>query len=108
QYASLLEDRSPVHRVRDAVVNYGKESLGYSVQGISSGYQFVENQYMVRGRYINTSDTEHTAKVVLISNKIMKEVFRDDEEPLGAYLDISGIRFQIVGVYGDHGGEREE
>ena len=108
QYASLLENRSPVHRVRDAVVNYGKESLGYSVQGISSGYQFVENQYMIRGRYINTSDTEHTAKVVLISNKIMKEVFREGEEPLGAYLDISGIRFQIVGVYGDQGGEREE
>jgi putative ABC transport system permease protein len=90
------------------VVTYGKETLGYSVQGISPGYQFVENQYLSEGRYINQKDEQNTAKVVLISNKIKNEIVGKGEDPLQDYLDISGIKFKIVGIYGDHGGEREE
>ncbi len=108
QFARQLEDRSPVFRVRDVVVNYKKETLGYSVQGIGSDYQFIENQFLSQGRYINPKDEQNTAKVVLVSNKIKKEVFPEGVDPLGEYLDISGIKFQIIGIYGDQGGEREE
>jgi len=108
QYISQLEDRSPLFRVNDVVVAYGKETLGYSVQGIGSGFQFIENQYMARGRYINPRDEQNRAKVAIISNKISNEIASEDEDPLQEYLDISGIKFQIVGVYKDQGGEREE
>ncbi len=108
QYAEQLEDRSPVFRVRDVVVNYKTETLGYSVQGIGSDYQFIENHFLSQGRYITPKDEHNTAKVVLISNKIKKEIFKEGENPLQEYLDISGIKFQIVGIYGDRGGEREE
>jgi putative ABC transport system permease protein len=108
QYLDILDQRSPVFRVTDVVVTYGKETLGYSVQGIGPGYQFVENQFLSEGRYINYRDVENTAKVVLISNKIKNEIAQDGEDPLQKHLDISGITFKIVGIYGDHGGEREE
>ncbi len=108
QYGGELEDRSPVYRVPNAVVAYGKENLGYSVQGVASGYQFIENQFLSEGRYINPMDVEASAKVVLISNKIKNEIAKNGEDLLQNYLDISGIKFQIIGVYGDQGGEREE
>lgn len=108
QYEAQLEDRSPLLRVRDVVVNYGKETLGYSVQGISPGYQFIENQFISQGRYINEKDEAQTAKVAVISNKIKREIAKEGDDLLREYLDISGIRFRIIGVYGDPGGEREE
>jgi putative ABC transport system permease protein len=108
QYTRQLEDRSPVFRVNDVVVTYDRETLGYSVQGVASGYQFIENQYLDQGRYINSRDEQNRAKVALISAKIRNEIVKEGEDPLQEYLDISGIKFKIVGVYGDQGGEREE
>ena len=108
QFIDELDHRSAIFRVRDALVNYKKESLGYSVQGISFGYQFIENQHMSAGRFINQMDEETTAKVAVISNKIRREVFDKDVDPVNEFLDINGIKFKIVGIYGDHAGDREE
>ncbi len=108
QFFNQIDHQSAVLRVRDASVNYKKESLGYSVQGVSSGYQFIENDFISQGRFINYSDDQNVAKVALISNKIKREIFNNNENPLNEFLDISGMKFRIVGVYGDAGGEREE
>ncbi|MBT8313477.1 MAG: ABC transporter permease, partial [Maribacter sp.] len=108
RYSDELKDKSAMYRVRNALVNYKKESVGYSVQGINAGFQFIENQYISQGRFINYKDDENVSKVAVISNTIKKEIFKKDEDPLNEYLDISGIKFKVVGVYGDMGGEREE
>ena len=108
RYSDELKDNSAMYRVRNALVNYKKESVGYSVQGINAGFQFIENQYISQGRFINYQDDENVSKVAVISNTIKKEIFKNDEDPLNEYLDISGIKFKVVGVYGDMGGEREE
>ncbi|WP_411030096.1 ABC transporter permease [Spongiimicrobium sp. 3-5] len=107
RFADDLDKKSAVFRIRDVFVSYKGESIGYPVQGVSPGYQFIENDYMSQGRFINELDEEKVAKIVIISNKIKREYF-GDENPLEEYLDISGIKFKIVGVYGDPGGEREE
>jgi putative ABC transport system permease protein len=108
QFSDNIDKHSPVIRVRDATVNYKRESVGYSVNGVSAGFQFIENAFISQGRYINQKDEESAAKIVIISNKIKREIFKNNENPLEESLDISGLKFSIVGVYGDAGGEREE
>jgi putative ABC transport system permease protein len=108
KFSEVLKDKSANLFVGGALVNYKKESVGYSVQGVHDGFQFVENQYMSQGRYINHQDHMNVSKVAVISNTIKREIFKDSEDPLNEYLDISGIKFKIVGVYGDMGGERGE
>lgn len=108
EFAPDLEFGSPVFRVRDVTINYKNETLGYSLQGISYEYQFIENEFLSEGRFINYSDEINAAKVALISNKMKREVVKEGENPLDEYLDISGIKFKIIGIYGDAGGEREE
>ena len=107
-YADELQDRSPIFRIRSVFVNFGRETLGYPVQGIAPGYQFIENQFITEGRYIDQKDLENAAKVVIISNKIRREIVGKDGDILQKFLDVSGIKFKIIGVYGDKGGEREE
>ena len=108
RFSDELKDKSARFLVRNALVNYKKESVGYSVQGIDPGYQFIENQYMSQGRFINYQDHKNASKVAVISNTIKKEIFKNGEDPMSEYLDVSGIKFKIIGVYGDMGGEREE
>jgi putative ABC transport system permease protein len=108
RFAERLDHKSPQFRVRNVTVKYKKELGNYSVQGVSPEFQQIENQFISKGRYINYRDEERVAKVVVISNKIWRELLIGIEDPIGEFLEIGGINFQIIGVYGDKGGDREE
>ncbi|EAR15938.1 MULTISPECIES: ABC transporter permease [Robiginitalea] len=102
-----IERESPRLFVRDVSVNYGNEALVYGIHGVASGFQFIENAKMSQGRFINLTDIESTAKVVVIGDKIRKDVFGHLETPIGEYIEFSGLPFKIVGVYKELR-EREE
>lgn len=108
KYADELEHKSPNFRVFNASVNYKKESGAYSVQGVSPEYQHIENQFMSSGRFLNYKDHESVSKVAVISNKVHKELMQSEENPIGQELKIADLSFQVIGVYGDKGGDREE
>tara|TARA_R110001583_G_scaffold6491_4_gene32775 strand:- start:14008 stop:15255 length:1248 start_codon:yes stop_codon:yes gene_type:complete len=107
-YKNELEYKSDLYRVRGIPVNYKNESVSYGVDGVSPNYQQIENQKILLGRYINYADLNSKEKVIVISNKIKKELLPNVQNPLDEYLQISGINFKIIGVYMDEGGEREE
>ena len=102
-----IEFRSPRIFVRDVTVNYGNDDLGYGVRGVSAQFQQIENAKMSAGRFINHTDEVNSAKVAVIGNKIRKDVFKDVENPLGEFIDISGIPFKIIGFFSEQE-EREE
>ncbi len=106
-FGDVIENKSPRNFVRDITVNYGKEALIYSVQGVSSQFQFIENVAMSEGRFINYLDETNTGKVAIIGNKIKRDVFTEVDSPVGELIDISGIPFKIIGVFGEQE-EREE
>ncbi|MGB5553590.1 MAG: ABC transporter permease [Flavobacteriaceae bacterium] len=108
KYSDALEYKSPQFRVFNASVNYKKESGAYSVQGISPEYQFIENEFISQGRFLNYKDHESVSKVAVISNKIHRELLHNEENPVGRELKIADLYFQIIGVYGDKGGDMEE
>jgi putative ABC transport system permease protein len=108
KYQDQLEYKSPNFRVFNASINYKKESGAYSVQGISPEYQFIENEFISQGRFLNYKDHESVSKVAVISNKIRKELLQNEKEPIGQEVKIADLSFQIIGVYGDKGGDREE
>ena len=104
----LIEHKSSRMFVRGVTVNYGKESLVYSIQGVSHKYQFIENASMIEGRFLNYYDQNSTAKVAVIGKKIRTDVFNTVDTPLGEYIEVSGIPFKIIGVFKDHRDREEE
>ena len=107
-YKDEIEYKSDLFRVRGATINYKEESVSYGIHGISPNYQQIENQSIIQGRYINYADIQSKNKVIVISEKIQKELLKNVENPLDIYIQLSGINFKIIGVYTDAGGEREE
>lgn len=51
------------------------------------------------GRFINDDDIEHERKICVIGERTQKELFEEDENPLGEYIRIDNIYFQVVGVH---------
>ncbi len=108
KYRDDLEYKSSIFRIWGGLVTYKKESGTYRVEGVWPDYQFLENASMVSGRYINATDQSNYGKVVVIGNKVKNDLFKNGEDPLGKFVEVSGINFKVVGVYSDPGGEREE
>lgn len=103
-----LEHRSSIFRIWSGLVTYKNESGSYQVEGAWPDYQFLENAGMLQGRFLNYSDHDNFEKVVVLGHKVKQDLFKDGEDPLGKYVQISKINFKVVGIYTDPGGEREE
>lgn len=108
KYEDELEYKSSVFNLWGGLVNYKKESGSYRVEGVYPDYQFLENASMLSGRFVNYNDHQNHEKVVVIGNKVMTDLFKSREDPLGKYVQLSNINFKVIGVFSDPGGEREE
>ena len=108
-FKDQIEYKSGIFRVQwGTTINYKKESVSYGIQGVHPNFQQIENQGMLSGRFINQSDLDRQTKVIVISNKVAKELLKGVDDPLEEYVQINGINFKVIGVYSDPGGEREE
>lgn len=107
KYEDDIEFKSSVYRIWSGTLNYGNESGSYRVEGVYPDYQFLENENLVAGRYINYDDQRLKSKIMVIGNKVQQDLFAG-KSAVGEYVQINGINFKVVGVYSDPGGEREE
>lgn len=103
-----IELKSPRIFLRNVSVNYGNEALVYAVQGVSYQFQQIENATISDGRFISYKDVAGTAKVAVIGDKIAQDVFHDLDTPVGAFIDISGIPFKIIGTFTETEDREEE
>ena len=51
------------------------------------------------GRFINEEDIKYSRKVCVIGEKTKTELFEKDENPIGQYIRIDNIYFQVIGVH---------
>ncbi|MFV8280237.1 ABC transporter permease [Christiangramia marina] len=106
-YGDKLDKSASLYQQWGQVLTYGKESGSYQVYGSFPSYQVLENNTLTTGRFINIPDLDNSEKNMVIGQRIKLDLFKD-EDPIGKYVQVSGVNFKIVGVYTDPGGEREE
>jgi putative ABC transport system permease protein len=107
KYTDNIEYKTSIYSVWRGQLVYNGEYGNYRVEGAYPDQQFIENQHMVSGRFINNNDVNQLEKVAIIGNQIKQDLFKKIN-PVGEYVQISGINFKVVGVYSDPGGKREE
>lgn len=59
----------------------------------------VEPFNMTQGRFINEIDIRETRKVCVIGPDVAEVLFKHGEDPLGEYIRVSGVYFQVIGVF---------
>jgi putative ABC transport system permease protein len=88
-------------------ISYKKEYGNYDIIACHPGYGYYETLDILNGRWINDEDINEFRKVVIISTIVRDALFKGGEEPLGKFIDVSGIPFKVVGVFTDVGGDRD-
>jgi putative ABC transport system permease protein len=88
-------------------ISYKSKKGTAEVRSVHPDHAYIENTVIHEGRYINRTDIENHTKVACIGTLIKEQLFGKDEDPMGKYIKINGIAFQVVGVFEDEEGDYE-
>lgn len=92
-----------VQVVTPLLMRYGtysyKEKQGDGpVKGVYPNYTEVENPKIAQGRFIRDTDIAQYRKVCVIGKEVAATLFPSGESPLGRFISVRGVYFQVVGV----------
>ncbi|RTE55004.1 ABC transporter permease [Arenibacter aquaticus] len=110
--ASILKNRIPEIEFiapRNVKGVFGG-SPAQTIRGGKSGSYAVYGDYPIStkiatkkiydgGRFINDEDIDLARKICVIGERTQKELFESDENPIGSYVRIDNVFFQVVGVH---------
>lgn len=95
--ATFIDILAPRHVTRNVVASYKAKSNNFDLRGEWPGIFKVESLIPIKGRAFNQRDEELHRKVVVIGRTVKEEIF-GNINPIGKYLVIKGISFQVIGV----------
>jgi len=77
-----------------------KDKTGaFNVYGDYPQYILIDPKVISLGRYINNYDIEEKRKVAVIGQKVMEILYEPGEDPIGTFIQVNGVNFQVVGVF---------
>jgi len=93
---------SPERSTR-ATVRFGNIDYQTLVQGAWPGYTQARDWPLAEGSFISDDDVKGYAPVVVLGQTVARTLFPDGASPIGKYLLVKNVPFEIVGVLGARG-----
>ena len=95
------------YNIRGNLVAYGNKKSSFDVRSTHPDHKYLENTLTIRGRFLDDLDITQHHKVAAIGVPVAEFLFGEDVDPLGKWIQIGGIPYQVVGLFEDTGGEGE-
>jgi len=80
------------------LVSYGTKAGSFNVFGEYPDMKHIMSFQYSEGRFINDADIAEQRKVAVIGAAVRDELYPPGTDPMGTYIKISGVYFQVVGV----------
>jgi macrolide transport system ATP-binding/permease protein len=88
---------------QEAGVRFGNlDHLSY-VGGNDTNFPAIFNWPVVEGSYFTDADEQNAAAVAVIGHKVRSKLLKDVGNPIGQYILIENVPFQVVGVLAEKG-----
>lgn len=84
-------------------LRYGNVDYQTTANGTVPQFTEAKSWKVAKGEFLNRDDMESYAPVAVIGRTVEKTLFPDGENPLGKYVLVSKIPFQIIGVMSEMG-----
>ncbi len=88
---------SPLVTLRTQVVA-GQNNWQTSVSGVAPSYTFIKSWPLASGRFFTQSDDAAAAKVAVLGQTVIAQLFPDGSNPIGATVLIKGVPFTVIGT----------
>ncbi|KPB26662.1 MacB family efflux pump subunit [Pseudomonas syringae] len=86
-----------------AGVRYGNVDHSSYVGGNDTHFPAIFNWPVVEGSYFSEADEQNAAAVAVIGYKVRQKLFGEHNDPVGQYILIENVPFQVVGVLQEKG-----
>lgn len=96
QEARSLSAVSPMTQ-NNAQAVVGNRNWSTSVSGVGVDYPTIRNWKVVRGRFLDEAEIKTAAKVAVIGQSVVDNLF-PDEEPLGKTIRVGQVPVRVIGV----------
>lgn len=81
-----------------STVRYGREDSTTSITATSENMPELQNWPLARGVFFTREDSDNYTAVAVLGSTVASELFPAGGDPLGEYILIRNIPFQIIGV----------
>ena len=85
-------------------IRYQRQDYSTTVTAITDNMPEVNNWPLARGVFFTKEDSTNYTPVAVLGSTVASEIFPNGEDPLGEYILISNIPFQVIGVLTSKGG----
>ncbi len=79
-------------------VRYGNVDYQTQANGTTPAFTTAKSWKVERGDFINQSDVDSYAPVAVLGTTVVKTLFPDGADPIGKYILVQKIPFQVIGV----------
>ncbi|KQY98233.1 ABC transporter [Pseudolabrys sp. Root1462] len=84
-------------------VQSGNQNWATSIQGVSANYPPMTNWRVAEGREITDDDDSAAALVVVIGQTVVKQLFGEAVNPIGALIQVKTTPMRVIGILASKG-----
>ncbi|MCD6555178.1 MAG: ABC transporter permease [Anaerolineae bacterium] len=79
-------------------VVYGNKNTQTTISGVTPEFQVVRNFWVVAGDFISHNDVRTKARVAVLGQKVLEDLFPTGINPLGQTIKINRVPFRVIGI----------
>ncbi|MBC7693160.1 MAG: ABC transporter permease [Methylotenera sp.] len=116
--ASSLQDQIPSVKATAPTVNgraqvtFLNKNWNTSVNGVVPDWARIHDMAPPVGRFFTLEENQKRARVAVIGATLVRELFGESRSPIGEYLKINRVSFQVIGILPEKGasafGDRDD
>lgn len=100
--SALIEAISPEVNSSGQIV-YGSNNWPTTVYGGNEDYSYIKKYEVKTGRMYSTQDIKSAAKVCLVGQTVVDNVFDKNQDPIGKNIRFNNIPFKVIGILKEKG-----
>ncbi len=100
--STAIAEVSPEVRSNGQVI-YGNQNTVTTIYGISEEYLAIRKLEISNGRIFTPQETRSMAKVCLVGQTVVENLFGRDSDPVGMMIRIKNLPFEVIGVLKEKG-----
>ena len=86
----------------------GNKANSFQINAVHPDTMKLESHTIISGRFLTDSDITEKRKSVVIGRPVADFLFAPDENPIGDWIIVNKVPFQVVGIFSDPGGQEQE
>jgi putative ABC transport system permease protein len=90
--------------VGTGTVVYGNKNTQTTISGVTPDFTVIRSFYPILGSFIRESDLHTNARVAVLGQTVLEELFPVGVNPIGQDIKINRVPFRVIGIMEEKGG----